>query len=86
MRRWMRQPAWELIKARRRTARCRGWVTCFSARRHYHPKIQTFCVVAREYAIPAVMGVGNATGVIKDGQMLEIDGEAGTVRILMAPA
>jgi rifampicin phosphotransferase len=39
-------------------------------------------VVAREYAIPAVVGTGNATDVIKDGQLLEVDGEAGTVRIL----
>ena len=41
-------------------------------------------VVAREYAIPAVVGIGNATEVIKDGQMLEVDGDKGVVRILGA--
>jgi pyruvate,water dikinase len=37
-------------------------------------------VVAREYGIPAVVGTGNATGCIQDGQTIEIDGDAGTVR------
>lgn len=41
-------------------------------------------VVAREYAIPAVVGVGTATDVIVDGQLLEVDGAAGTIRILAA--
>lgn len=39
-------------------------------------------VVAREYMIPAVVGVGMATAVIQDGQMLEVYGTAGTVRII----
>lgn len=39
-------------------------------------------VVAREFMIPAVVGVGNATQVIHDGQLLEVDGSSGTVRIL----
>jgi rifampicin phosphotransferase len=39
-------------------------------------------VVAREYMIPAVVGIGMATQVIQDGQMLEVDGTAGTVRII----
>jgi pyruvate,water dikinase len=39
-------------------------------------------VVAREYRIPAVVGTGGATAAIKDGQMIEVDGEAGTVRIV----
>ncbi|OGG55643.1 MAG: hypothetical protein A3F84_23825 [Candidatus Handelsmanbacteria bacterium RIFCSPLOWO2_12_FULL_64_10] len=38
-------------------------------------------VVAREYGIPAVVGVGRATAVIRDGQTLEVDGDAGLVRI-----
>lgn len=41
-------------------------------------------VVAREYRIPAVVGTGRATAVIRDGQTLEVDGDAGLVRI--APA
>lgn len=39
-------------------------------------------VVAREYHIPAVVGTGTATATIRDGQMLEVDGNAGIVRIL----
>ncbi len=39
-------------------------------------------VVAREYRIPAVVGTGEATKVIRDGQLLEVDGEAGVVRIV----
>ena len=39
-------------------------------------------VVAREYGIPAVVGTGMASAVISDGQMLEIDGDAGIVRIV----
>jgi phosphohistidine swiveling domain-containing protein len=39
-------------------------------------------VVAREYGIPAVVGAGNATEVIADGDVVEVDGEAGTVRVV----
>jgi pyruvate,water dikinase len=39
-------------------------------------------VVAREFGLPAVVGVANATTTIRDGQQLEIDGVAGTVRLL----
>lgn len=38
-------------------------------------------IVAREYGIPAVLGVGNGTKRIKHGQMITIDGDAGTVDI-----
>jgi len=41
-------------------------------------------VVAREYRIPAVVGVGSATATLHDGQMVEVDGDAGLVRILSA--
>ncbi len=40
-------------------------------------------VVAREYRIPAVVGTGNATTTFKDGQLLEVDGNAGTVRVVV---
>jgi pyruvate,water dikinase len=40
-------------------------------------------VVAREYRIPAVVGTGNATTTFKDGQLLEVDGNAGTVRVVI---
>jgi phosphohistidine swiveling domain-containing protein len=39
-------------------------------------------VVAREFGLPAVTGVSGATTTIRDGQHLEIDGTAGTVRLL----
>ena len=39
-------------------------------------------VTAREYGTPAVLGVENATRTIRDGQLLEVDGNRGTVRIL----
>ena len=39
-------------------------------------------VVAREYGIPAVLGTGNATRVIEDGQIVEVDGEKGVVSIV----
>jgi rifampicin phosphotransferase len=39
-------------------------------------------VVAREYGIPAVVGCGNATEVIKDGMRIRIDGATGTVELL----
>jgi pyruvate,water dikinase len=41
-------------------------------------------VVAREYAIPAVVGTDIATVAIEDGQTIEVDGDAGVVRILGA--
>jgi len=39
-------------------------------------------IVAREYGIPAVVNVGPATKIIKTGQMIEVDGDNGVVRIL----
>ncbi len=39
-------------------------------------------VVSREYRIPAVVGTRCATTAISDGQLIEVDGDAGTVRIL----
>lgn len=39
-------------------------------------------VVAREYGIPAVLGVTEATRRINDGQLLEVDGTQGVVRLL----
>jgi len=38
-------------------------------------------VVAREYGIPAVVGTGNATELIKDGMRVRIDGGTGTVEL-----
>jgi pyruvate,water dikinase len=36
-------------------------------------------VVAREYGIPAVVGVADATSVLRTGQEVTVDGAAGTV-------
>jgi len=40
-------------------------------------------VVAREYRIPAVVGTGHATSTFHDGQLLEVDGGAGSVRLVI---
>ena len=39
-------------------------------------------IVCREYGIPAVTGTGFATEQIKNGQMIRVDGSAGTIEIL----
>lgn len=39
-------------------------------------------IVAREYGKPAVANVGPATQVIKDGRLVQVDGNAGIVRIM----
>lgn len=39
-------------------------------------------VVAREYGIPAVVGTGHATAIIRDGQIVEVNGSTGQVTIV----
>ncbi len=39
-------------------------------------------IIAREYGIPAVVNVGNATKIIKTGQTIHVDGDRGVVKIL----
>ena len=39
-------------------------------------------VIAREYGLPAVVGVENATTLIKDGQHIRVHGTDGYVEIL----
>ena len=39
-------------------------------------------VVAREFALPAVVGTGDATSRIADGRLVELDGSTGIVRLL----
>ena len=41
-------------------------------------------VVAREYSIPAVVGSKRATSVLRDGQLIEVDGTSGSIRIVEA--
>lgn len=38
-------------------------------------------IVAREYGLPAVTGTGNGTARIRQGQVVEVDGDAGTVHL-----
>lgn len=39
-------------------------------------------IVSREYGIPGVVGCRDATKLIPDGAMVELDGDAGTVRVI----
>jgi len=39
-------------------------------------------LVARELGVPAVVNTGIATQVIQDGQLVEVDGTRGVVRLL----
>ena len=43
-------------------------------------------IIAREFGIPAVVAVGDATTVIEDGQLITVDGWAGTVTIHVVAA
>jgi len=42
-------------------------------------------IVAREYGLPAVAGVANATARLTDGQRVRVDGQSGQVVLLDAP-
>jgi pyruvate,water dikinase len=39
-------------------------------------------IVSREYGIPAVMGTAAATRIIQSGQLITVDGDAGTVTVI----
>jgi len=39
-------------------------------------------IVAREYGIPAVVGISGATGQLRDGQRVRVNGESGVVELL----
>ena len=45
-------------------------------------ELQHGALVAREYGKPCVAGIINLTSSLTDGQMVEVDGDAGIVRIL----
>ena len=45
-------------------------------------EIQGEVHVAREYGIPAVVGILSAKDILKDGQKVRINGEDGTIEIL----
>ncbi|HVM73748.1 MAG TPA: PEP/pyruvate-binding domain-containing protein [Candidatus Paceibacterota bacterium] len=44
--------------------------------------LQHGALVAREYGLPCVVGIENATTLWKDGTVVEVDGAAGTVRVV----
>jgi pyruvate,water dikinase len=54
-----------------------GALVCDSGGPLSHPAI-----IAREFAIPAVVNTGNATSVIADGATVRVDGDAGTVTVI----
>lgn len=39
-------------------------------------------IISREYGVPCVCSVGNATSVLRDGDLVQVDGDAGTVVVL----
>jgi phosphoenolpyruvate-protein kinase (PTS system EI component) len=41
-------------------------------------------IIAREYRVPAVVATGSATRVLRDGQMVTVDGSTGLVEPLAA--
>ena len=61
-------PAWTLLFARAAAVVTDGGTLAAHA-----------SLVAREYGIPAVVGTGDATGRLHDGQLVTVDGSAGTV-------
>ena len=39
-------------------------------------------IIAREYRVSAVVATGNATSLLKDGQVVTVDGNTGTVELV----
>ena len=39
-------------------------------------------IIAREYGIPMIASVSNATRIIRTGDLIEVDGTAGVVKVL----
>ncbi|WP_342071160.1 PEP/pyruvate-binding domain-containing protein [Yoonia algicola] len=48
--------------------------------------LQHGAIIAREYGLPCVSGLPGVTGIIKDGDLLEVDGTNGIVKILETAA
>jgi pyruvate,water dikinase len=63
-----------------------GWVPLFSIAAGFVTDtggvLSHAAVVAREFGLPAVVGLGDATTRIPDGRIVEIDGAAGLVRFV----
>jgi amino acid adenylation domain-containing protein len=63
-----------------------SWTSCFAVAAAVVTDVGgVLChaaVVAREYGIPAVVGARGATAALRDGQLVEVDGDAGIVRAI----
>lgn len=63
-----------------------GWTTVFAKAAAIITDIGAplshAAIVAREFGIPAVVGCGNATQILQDGDTVRVDGSAGMVTIL----
>ncbi|MCA9680182.1 MAG: hypothetical protein KC464_34455, partial [Myxococcales bacterium] len=63
-----------------------GWVPLFPSAKAVVVErgsvLSHSAIVAREFGIPCVVGLRDALSLIRDGQMIEVDGGAGTVTIL----
>jgi pyruvate,water dikinase len=44
--------------------------------------LQHGALVAREYGLPCVSGIANATTLWQDGTLVEVDGSAGVIRVI----
>jgi len=42
-------------------------------------------IIAREHGIPAVVGTGHATRVLRDGQKVTVDGNRGVIELVAGP-
>lgn len=66
-----------------------GWTPLFSSAKGLVTEVGGMMthgsVVAREYGIPAVVGVDKATQVIKNGSLIRVDGARGYVQVLKEP-
>jgi len=63
-----------------------GWVPLFPSARAVVVErgsvLSHSAIVAREFGIPCVVGVRDALAQLRDGQMIEVDGGAGTITVL----
>ncbi|GAA0181345.1 hypothetical protein SH2C18_38910 [Clostridium sediminicola] len=63
-----------------------GWTPLFAIAKglimEYGGPVSHGGIVAREYSIPAVVGINSALGILKDGQKVRINGESGVIEIL----
>jgi rifampicin phosphotransferase len=63
-----------------------SWTPLFATAKGVVTEVDGFtthgAIIAREYGIPAVLGVVDATGKIKDGQKIRINGTVGFVELL----